>query len=272
MYCGLFKGKKPKIYLYWAGAFSLMILLFSSCKVSQKTTYFNKLTRDTTINSFSYESLEFKIEKNDLLRISVSSLNHELDEKFNAAGSGGMIMGAMNLPNSSGFLVDNNGEVILHFLGKTKVEGLTKDQLVKKIQNDLIPFMKEPIVNVEYLNKKITVFGELGAPRVLNIYDQHTTLLDALVLSGDLKENALITDLIMVRDSASKKLIKHINLEDHSLFSSDYYYVKPNDIIYVKKDNRTLEKEEKRRSFQSNLSLIVSFISLGVIIINTLKK
>lgn len=272
MYNGLFKGKTPKKYLLWVLAICSMIFIFSSCKVSQKTTYFNKLSRDTTIQSYPNEIDDIKIEKNDLIRVSVSSLNHELDEKFNAAGSGTLTNMTTNVSNSSGFLVDRNGDIFLHFLGKTKVEGLTKDQLVKKLQNDLLPFMKEPIAHVEFLNKKITVFGELGTPRVLNIYDQYTTLLDALVLSGDLKENALISDLLLVRDSAGNKVIKHINLEDHEIFSSPYYYVKPNDIIYVKKDNRTLEKEEKRRNFQSNLSLIVSFISLGVIIINTLKK
>lgn len=271
MYNGLYKDKKLGNYLLFGMQWWGVMFLLTSCKVAQKTSYFNQLSSDTIITKISNESNELKIEKNDLLKITVSSLNHDLDEKFNAVTSSGGSNLATQQSNN-GCWVDANGEVELHFLGKKKVEGLTKSQLVVQLQNDLLPFMKEPIVNVDFLNKKITVFGDLGAPRVLNIYDEHTSLLDAIVMCGDLKEDALIKDIMIFRDSANQKKIKHINLEDHSLFSSEFYYVKPNDIIYVKRDNRTLEKEEKRRNFQSNISLIVSFISLGVIIINTLKK
>jgi polysaccharide export outer membrane protein len=97
-------------------------------------------------------------------------------------------------------------------------------------------------------------------------------LIEVLVNSGDFKDNAMIQDIMVIRDSADHKIIKHLNLEDHSIFMSPWYYIKPDDIIYVKKDYYRFDKEERRRTLQTTISLVASTISLIVIIINSLFK
>jgi len=244
-----------------------------SCSTPRNYTFFKTLNKDTTIEAYVSQRLETKIQKNDFLSITVSSLNSEMDEKFNTAAK--LISESNNSINTStnyGFWVNNEGSIVLHLLGIYNVEGLTKNELAAKLEKDLLPFMKEPIVTVAFLNKKITVIGEVSTPKVLYMNKEEMNLIEVLVNSGDFKENAMIQDIMVIRDSADHKIIKHLNLEDHSIFTSSWYYIKADDIIYVKKDYSRYDKEERRRTLQTTISLVASTISLIVIIINSIFK
>jgi len=102
--------------------------------------------------------------------------------------------------------------------------------------------------------------------------DESMHILDALVASGDLKDDAVIDDIVILRDSSGVKQLKHINLEDQTLLNSDWSVLLPNDIVFVKKDITTKSKEEKKRSLQSTFSLIVSLVTFLAIIFNNLVK
>ena len=261
--CALLKNKQILLMLF----VGLIFASTQSCTAPKNTTYFNKLVRDTVIQTNLIKFPELIIQKNDLLGISVSSLNTELDEKFNKTG---MIKSGFQF--GDGFLVNENGSINIHFLGFVQVEGLTRNQLREKLEKELTPFLKEPIVTIQYLNKKVTVMGEVKAPQVVFLTEEYTPLIDVLVKCGDLGKDAFVNDVMVIRDSINFKQIKHINLEDHSLLSSSWYYVKPNDVVYVKSDISKTYKEERMRSVQTLVSLGVSVFSLIIIILNSLIK
>jgi polysaccharide export outer membrane protein len=238
------------------------VMTFSSCYNSKPIAYFKTLPRDTTINSFVTKKFETKIRKDDLLGITVSSLNNELDLQFN--GVNDISNEATNISqNISGYLVDENGQISLHFLGKLKVEGLTKKQLKDKLEKELLPYLKEPIVTVKYMNRKVTVMGNVVTPKVIYMNDEQMSLFDVLVDCGDLKSEALSSDLMIIRDSVEHKIIKHINLEDQSILSSEWYYVRNDDIVYVKQNPLKNDKEEKRLRVQTTVSIVTAFASVS---------
>jgi len=261
--CTLLKNKQILSLLF----VGFIIASTQSCTAPKNATYFNKLLRDTIIQTNLIKFPELIIQKNDLLGISVSSLNTELDEKFNKTG---MIKSGFQF--GDGFLVNENGSINIHFLGFVQVEGLTRNQLREKLEKELTPFLKEPIVTIQFLNKKVTVMGEVKAPQVVFLTEEYTPLIDVLVKCGDLGKDAFVNDVMVIRDSINFKQIKHINLEDHSLLSSSWYYVKPNDVVYVKSDISKTYKEERMRSVQTLVSLGVSVFSLIIIILNSLIK
>ena len=170
------------------GALVISMLMVSSCSSIRNTAYFSTLSKDTTIQQFVSSSFESKIQKNDYLSIVVSSLSAELDLKFNAGAVNSLPTGATE--NSFGFLVNEGGSVMLHFIGNLPVEGLTCKELQKKLENDLLPYLKEPIVKVGFLYKKITILGEITKPQIYYMQDEQISLVDLIVNSGDLKENA----------------------------------------------------------------------------------
>jgi polysaccharide biosynthesis/export protein len=250
--------------------FIAILFLFSSCKVAQQSAYFKTLQKDTTLKNFVTNDFELKIIKGDRLSINVSSMSPTEDAFFNAVTSVGA--GGGSATSTGGYSVQQDGTVLLHRLGAYKVEGFTRREISKKIEASLLPYMKDPIVQVNFLNHKITLLGELAKPQVLNLPEEQISIIDALVLSGDVTPNAKRNNITIIRENGNEKQVKHINLEDHSIFSSPWYYVKPNDIILVATDNEKYVKAEKRQKLQSTLSLVASGVSLAVIIISQIVK
>ncbi len=251
-----------------AGAI-FFVAAFSSCKVTQQTQYFKTLSKDTTLTGFVSNDFESKIRKGDRLAVSVSSLSPVEDALFNggsAASAGGATLSA------TGYTVAQDGTVELHRLGRVTAEGSTRKQLAQKLQKDLLPYLKEPIVSVTYLNHKVTILGEVGKPQVLSLPEEQISVIDALVLSGDVTPNAKRNNILIIRDNGTEKKIKHINLEDNSIFSSPWYYVQPDDIVMVSPDNERYVKEENRRKLQTTLSLVASGVSLLIIILDRVIK
>jgi polysaccharide biosynthesis/export protein len=249
------------------------LLLMSSCTVSKQSTYFKTLQRDTTLKGAVLNNYESKIVKGDKLAISVSSLNPTEDVFFNAAtvGTGGT-GASTGITNAPGYTVQQDGTIQLHRIGTIKVEGYTRKELARQIQMSLLAYTKEPIVQVNYQNHKITVIGAVNTPTVISMPEEQMSVIDALVLSGDVTPNGKRDNITIIRENGDEKEVKRINLEDNSIFSSPWYYVKPNDIILVAEDTEKYVKQEKRQKLQNNLSLVASAVSLVVIILSRVIK
>lgn len=249
----------------------ILITFFGSCTVAKQAQYFKTLSKDTTLSGFVSNDFESRIRKGDRLSITVSSLSPVEDALFNG-NSTALASPAGGANTTAGYTVTQNGTVELHRLGNVAAEGLTRKQLAQKLQKDLLPYLKEPIVSISYLNHKVTILGEVQKPQVLSMPEEQISIIDALVLSGDVTPNAKRNHILIIRDNGTEKKVKHINLEDHSIFSSPWYYVQPDDIIMVSPDNEKYVKEENRRKLQTTLSLAASGISLLIIILDRVIK
>ena len=239
-----------------------VLVFFSSCAVTKHSEYFATLQqKDTTLKTYADNNFETKIMKGDRLAVTASSLSTAEDALFNAAAV-----------SSEGYLVQPDGMITLHRIGKMTAVGLTRRELSAAIEAKLLPYMKEAIVHVSYLNRKITLLGEVNKPGVLPMPDEKLSLLDAIVLSGDLTANATRKNITIIREEGDEKKVKHVNLEDNSIFSSPWYYLKPNDIVLVSGDYAKSEKAEKRAKLQTVLSLVASGISLLIIILDRVIK
>src|SRR5436190_5794171 len=211
----------------------LTVVAMTSCVPTKMTSYFTTIPKDTTLRGFITDSFETRIQKKDVISITVSSLNKEMDDGFNGTAVGVSETATSGVKPPTGYAVDEKGNILIHLLGSVHVEGLTRNELKLKLQKELLPYMKEPIVGVQYLNHKVTVLGYVERPQVLNMPGDQMPLLDVLVSSGDLKEGAKKNDIMIIRENGNEKQVKHINLEDNSIFNSPWYYVQSNDIVYV---------------------------------------
>lgn len=210
--------------------------LIFSCASTKSITNFNDLT-DSTI-AFNVQSLEPVLQKNDILNISVASLNPEANQPFNlytvVNTQGAAVSGTVS--QSSGYLVDQDGYIQFPMLGNIKAAGYTKKQLKETITKGLIQrkLLYEPIVSIRYLNYRVTVLGEVARPNVFNIPGEKVTLLEALGLAGDLTPYARRDNVLIIHeDENGKRETIRMNLNKEDLFTSPYYYLKSNDIVYV---------------------------------------
>jgi polysaccharide export outer membrane protein len=262
----LASGKSGNI-INLAFAMIMFALFATSCATSKNSYYFKTLDKDTTIKGFIAGDYQSRIRSGDNLGITITSLSPEENLKFNSAGL--IVTEKGTVP---AYIVHPDGTIKLYRFGDVKVTGLTRRELADKLINDLKPYLKEPIVNVTYLNHRVTVMGEVANPQVINMQEEQMSLLDAIVMSGDLRENAKRNDILVIRQNGNEKKVKHVNLEDHSIFSSPWYYVQPDDIVYVMPDTERTATEEKRRNLQTTLSLVASAASLLIIIVDRIVR
>lgn len=107
-----------------------------------------------------------------------------------------------------GYLIDQEGYIRFPLLGKLQAAGLTKAELRDKITEKLISnkYLIDPIVDVRYLNYKISVLGEVSKPSVINIPSEKVSLLEALALAGDLTIYAQRDNILLIRETESVKV------------------------------------------------------------------
>lgn len=266
----------PLLYYYSKIYWLLFLLVVSisgtvfltSCAASKSSFYFKNINKDTILKGFTQNDFESMIKKRDILGITVSSVSKEMDERFNIFAS---VSGSAQ-SSIPGYLVNDQGLITVHYAGSMIAAGLTRKALKEKLEISLLPYFKDPIVTVQYLNHKVTVLGEVNRPQVINMPEEQVSLIDVIVGSGDVKEGGSRGRIMIIREEKNEKIVKYVNLEDDSIFSSSWYYLKPNDIVYVLPDSEKYVKEEKRKKFQTTLSLVASMASLVVIVLNIILR
>ena len=145
--------------------------------------------------------------KGDRLSIAVSSLSTVEDALFNSAGSGGGST-AGSTTKAGGYVVQQDGTVLLHRLGTVQAAVTTRKELSRKPEERPLAYLKEAIVQVNFLNHKVTVMGEVRTPQIFNMPDEPLTIIDALILSGDVTANAKRNNNTIIREEGTEKKIK----------------------------------------------------------------
>jgi len=249
---------------------SLLISSLTSCVNLKKTTYFYE-TQDTKFMTDA-RNLESVLEKNDLLSITVSSINPEAAEIFNMTNNNersSTVSGTT--AQVAGYLIDTDGNISFPVIGKLKAAGKTKKELRDEIESELETrkLLIEPIVAIRYLNFKVSVLGEVKNPSVVVIPDEKISLLEALGLAGDITVYGNREDIVLIReeDTGVKTLIR-IDLTTNEIFDSPYYYLKSNDIVYVQANKNRVAATSAVTQW---IPLVISALSLAVISIASFK-
>ena len=130
---------------------------------------------------------------------------------------------------------------------------IAKDLIEKKL-------LLDPIVSVRYLNFKVTVLGEVGHPTVVTVENEKVTLLEALGMAGDLTVEAKRNNVMVIREEESgEKKIKRLDLTSTEIFTSPYYYLKSNDIVYVEPNSTKVASTSR---FTQILPIVISTVTL----------
>lgn len=255
----------PKANLF---TFCLFLLVLCSCVNTRKAVYFVD-QQDATLNS-SVTIPQTVISQNDLLSITVSSLNPSASAVFNAPN----VVYQNNTTNSnagpvqaSGYLVDEDGNIQFPILGSIKAAGLTETQLRSQISKGILDrkLLVDPIVTVRHLNFKVTVLGEVGNPTVVNVPSEKITLLEALGLAGDITVYGKRDNVMVIREESGRKIIKRLDLNKSEIFNSPYYYLRSGDIVYVEPNKARVAGSSRATQL---LPIILSGLSFAAIIVD----
>lgn len=231
----------------------LLVILFSSCGPAKNTTYFQNIPNDTTLTNLVSKNFEPKIQKGDLLGITVASLSPENTIIYNAPQNA---QGAV-----TGYLVDENGDIQFVKLGTLHVAGMTRKEVKAKLEKDLAPYLAQAVVAVGFLNRHITVMGGIS-PQIIPMPNDNMTILDAIAASGGIGEKGRSDNILVVREKGDSKEFKRLNLTDNSIFYSPYFYMQPNDVVYVE------PVKKKEDQFFRIYSIAITTASFVFLILN----
>jgi polysaccharide export outer membrane protein len=101
--------------------------------------------------------------------------------------------------------------------------------------------------------------------------EEQLSVLEVLGASGDMTLSGKKDNILIIRETETGKQFKRLNLEDHSVFTSEWYYLKPDDVVYIEPNDKKVN-EEKRQRTQQTVALAMSGLSLAIIILNSLLK
>jgi len=238
IYCMIkFLYQYVKSTLLVSSAFYIFVLCqLTGCVSPQKLIYFQRGTTsgDTLAITSPYIPT---IRSGDIISVQVTSLNPEASNFFNPYSSIASIDrntgGTATVSQSPGYLVATDGKIELPLIGKLTVAGLTTAQAGDRIREELKAFLKEPTVNVRNMNFRISVLGEVVRPSLFTIQNEQITLPEALSLAGDVTIYGRRDNIMLIREIDGKRTFNRLDLTRRDVFNSPFYYLHPNDIVYV---------------------------------------
>jgi polysaccharide export outer membrane protein len=247
----------------------ILIVSFSSCVNQKQIAYFQKgVGQSDTINvSKAYIPT---IQSGDILGIYVSSLNAAASSFFNpfaqvaTSGDNAAVQGNLstNQNTTQGYLVDITGAIELPLLGSLKVAGLNTVEAKDMIKERLTKYLKEPTVNVRFLNYKVSIMGEVVRPSVYVIPNEKITLPEALSMAGDMTIYGKRDNVLIIRDNNGKKEFNRVDLTKRDIYNSPYYYLHANDIVYVEPAKGRIAQTDKTYQIIPIVLSALSFVAI----------
>jgi len=251
------------------------LTVFSSCSTQKRLSYFNtvgNVSGSDSVSKYNYHVHEARIVSGDMLLITVSGLDPIAVAPFNQPVVSYASPGSdqlYNTPSLQSYLVDVNGNISFPVVGEIKLAGLTKSEAISLLREKLLPFLKDPIVTIKFLNYKITVLGEVSRPGQYTINNERVTVLDALGLAGDMTPYGKRNTVLITRENNGKLEFARLNLNSDEVFSSPYYFLQQNDVVYVEPNNvRAIASQ----NLSLYLSMITTLASLATVLVTVFVK
>lgn len=214
-----------------------LLLIITSCTSTKEVTYFQDISlTDNSVSDNIAVYTEPTIQADDILSISIFTIDPVTSTPVNQLATQSVSANnnfQTSSPSINGFLVDKNGEIELSVIGKVKLSGLTSFQARDLIRSKASKVYKDPSVQVRFANFKVTVLGEVGRPATYTMPNEKVTVLDALGLAGDLTIFGKRENVLLIREGNGNKEFFRINLNSATLFSSPYFFLRQNDVLYV---------------------------------------
>ncbi|MBN2743875.1 MAG: polysaccharide biosynthesis/export family protein [Marinilabiliaceae bacterium] len=218
-------------------AVALVLLLMTGCIPQKQTRYLQDLSADKDYQNPS-DTLtgvtdRYFLQPNDYLFIQVRTPDTKISEFFNATSSGSSNMGQTTTRLYT-YMIDDRMNVDFPYAGLINLSGCNMPMAKERIRKALEPYLKDAQVVVRLSNNSFSVLGEVRSPGVKTMHKDQITIFEAIASSGDLTPFGKRKKVILLRQTASGSQTVMLDLTDKNIVDSDYYYIYPNDVLYVR--------------------------------------
>jgi polysaccharide export outer membrane protein len=222
---------------------------------------------------------DYLIQMNDILRVDIKSFDEKANQLFNAFNTQNVQMGGILAQGGGdpffmfGYSVDDSGYLELPVLGKIPLVGLTVLQAQNRVQKEVDRYFTEAFVKISLGGIRFSVMGEVLRPGKYAVMQNRLSLLEAVATAGDLKPDANRRRVQLIRQYPGGSRVVVLDLTDQNLLKSPYYFVRPNDVIYVaplrvRELGTGLNAQQSMGTILTAISLLVN----SILLYNTLRN
>lgn len=250
---------------------TIVTALVSACSTPKNFNYLQDLTNGQVITTSVDGTI--RLQPKDQISILVKSKDPLMSSLFNKGISTSVKSGqSEGNVYVTGYTLGPDGDIDFPVLGKIQLKGLSRyeaEQVIqKKLQEEQL---KDANVTVEFMNLSYTITGEVNKPGVYPIQKDAVTLLEALGQAGDMSVYGKRDSIMVVRDVDGTRKAYVLGLNSaKDLLSSEAYYVRQNDIIYIKandtKARQSTASGNETRSISFWLSLASVLTTIAVLV------
>jgi len=189
---------------------------------------------DTLVDFKNEKKIEYRIQPGDNLYIRVVTPDENSTFILNPLSAGGtqtLSSDASIYLNS--YSVSEKGMLDFPMVGQILVKNLNIEEVTKKIELNLDTLLINYVVIVKLVNFNITMLGEVHNPGQYKIYQNNINIFEAISMARDLTDFANRHKIALIRQTKTGSEVVYIDMTDQTLLLSEYYYLKPNDILYI---------------------------------------
>jgi polysaccharide biosynthesis/export protein len=212
-------------------------IFLASCVPSKDLIYLQKKNFNNNDAVQQVAVKPYRLQVSDVLSISIAAIDSKLVQIFNTDTQTNQLVNEQTL-YYKGYSVDDHGEIRMPILGKINVLGYTTDEVRQKIEKQLLQdhFKQEAgiFVTVKLAGFRYTINGEINNPGTKVLSQEKVSILEAIANAGDISVVGDRKDVVIVRQFAHGVETFSIDLTDYKALQSPYFYLQPNDYVYVK--------------------------------------
>lgn len=252
----------------------LSCILVSSCIPHKDTVYLqNKenADNDTIPNNLTEVQKPYRIQIDDILNIRIKVLDQDNVQIFNPIGDTNLNASSAERAYFDGFTVDIHGNIRIPTLGELNVLGFTAVEIEESIKTKLLEEQFKETANifvtVKLAGLRYTATGEINSPGTVTLYKERVNIFEAIANAGEIPVTGNRKDVMIIRQYPQGQKIHHLDLTDINVMKSPYYYIQPNDMIYIKPlRQKSIGTGETAVSSITTLATVITLITSGIIL------
>lgn len=264
---------------------ALTILGAFSCVPNRKVIYMQELENSSgplvySSEKYPYQSEDYLLQINDIVEVNIKTSDPEMNQLFamvNAEGNqmGGQMAGGQGAGDvffMNGYTLDDEGNIELPLIGKIKLEGLNTEGAKLKIESLVKNYVNEGdfFVRVRLGGIRFSALGEFNRSGKFTLLQNRVTIFEAIAFAGDLSRVAKRDEVLLIRQYPDGTQIHKINLLDRSLLNSEFYWLKPNDLIYA--EPMKVREIGAGNTLVETLTLFTTSVTAVVLVLNLLQN
>lgn len=247
-----------------------------ACNVQKRIVYIQDVLPDDVMQVVADNTI--RIRPLDRLTVVVTSSDPELAAPFNSSisynsvtgGPSGNISGRSSLQVRT---VNAEGVMDMPVIGPVECAGKTREQIAADIAGKIREggYISDPTVNIEFADMKITVLGEVMRPGQYDIVRDKISVLEALAMAGDMTIYGMRDCVTVIREEDGETTAVRLDMRSKDIFSSPYFYLRQNDVVYVRPNKYKAATAEINQNRTFWLSLVGSLVSVSTLVISIIS-